>query len=235
VTTVRGVHAVREALVADPSRIRKIVVAEGKLDPRRQELVSLARDAGVAVYRESRERLGAGGAVAELSAFAWIALEEMLAEATRPAFLLALDRVEDPRNFGAVVRAADGAGVDGIIVPERRTAPPSEVAVAASAGALHHARIARVRNLSDTLNELKKAEIWTVGLSPDASLPWHGFDFTEPVALVLGSEGRGLGKRVAATCDALVSLPQRGEVASLNLSVAAGIVLYEVVRQRNRI
>jgi 23S rRNA (guanosine2251-2'-O)-methyltransferase len=140
--------------------------------------------------------------------------------------------VEDPRNLGAVARAADGAGVHGIVVPERKTAPPSEVAIAASAGALFHTRMARVRNLSDALSELKQKGLWIVGLSPDAEESWYRFDYTVPIAVVLGSEGRGLRRRVAATCDALVCLPQLGKVASLNISVAAGIVLYEVVRQR---
>jgi len=171
--------------------------------------------------------------VAELAAFEWTDFDAMLAEAPAPAFFLVLDQVEDPRNFGAVVRAADGAGVHGIVVPERKTAPPSDVAIAASAGALHHVRIARVRNLSDTLTSLKERGVWTVGLSPDAKDPWPSFDYQEPVAIVLGSEGKGLRKRVATTCDTLVSIPQMGQVESLNLSVAAGIVLYEVVRQRS--
>lgn len=229
---VQGVHAVREALRATPRRIRKLVVAEGALDGRKQEIVALAREHGIPVYREPRERVGQQGVVAELAAFEWTDFDALVAEAPAPQFFLVLDQVEDPRNFGAVVRAADGAGVHGIIVPERKTAPPSDVAIAASAGALHTAKIARVRNVSDTLTDLKERNIWTVGLSPDAKASWHSFDFTEPVAVVLGSEGKGLRKRVAATCDALISLPQLGRVDSLNLSVAAGIVLYEVVRQR---
>ncbi|GMR23693.1 MAG: 23S rRNA (guanosine(2251)-2'-O)-methyltransferase RlmB [Acidobacteriota bacterium] len=236
---VYGVHAVREALRATPQRVRKLVLAEGALDARKRELMALAREHGIPVYREARDRIGRQnrqnqqGVAAELAAFEWTDLDAMLAEAPTPAFFLVLDQVEDPRNFGAVVRAADGAGVHGIVVPERKTAPPSDVAIVASAGALHHARIARVRNLSDTLTSLKESGVWTVGLSPDAKDPWPSFDYTEPVAIVLGSEGKGLRTRVAATCDTLVSIPQMGQVESLNLSVAAGIVLYEVVRQRS--
>ena len=232
---VHGVHAVREALRATPRRVRKLVLAEGALDGRKRELMALAREYGIPVYREARDRmgrLGQQGVVAELNPFEWTDFDAMLAEAPAPAFFLVLDQIEDPRNFGAVVRAADGAGVHGIVVPERKTAPPSDVAIAASAGALHHARIARVRNLSDTLTSLKQSGVWTVGLSPNAKDPWSSFDYKEPVAIVLGCEGTGLRKRVAATCDTLVSLPQKGQVESLNLSVAAGIVLYEVVRQR---
>lgn len=233
-SVVQGVHAVREALRATPRRIRKLVIAEGALDGRKQEIVALARDHGIPVYREPRDRVGQQGVTAELTAFEWTDFDALVRDAPAPQFLLVLDQVEDPRNFGAVVRAADGAGVHGVVVPERKTAPPSDVAIAASAGALHTARIARVRNISDTLNDLKKSGIWTIGLSPEARAPWHSFDYNEPVAIVLGSEGKGLRTRVAATCDALVSLPQLGRVESLNLSVAAGIVLYEVVRQRTR-
>ncbi len=235
-TTVQGFHAVREALEASPRRIRKIVLAEGKLDPRTREIVALARDHGIPVYREPRERLARfghhQGVVAELTGFEWRELEDLLAEAPKPEFFLALDQIEDPRNLGAVLRAADGAGVHGIVVPERRTAPPSEAAASASAGALFHSPMARVTNLSAAIELLKERGIWVVGLAPDAPKPWFSFDFTAPVALVVGSEGKGLRPRVAAHCDDRVSLPQRGKVQSLNVAVAAGIVLYEVLRQR---
>lgn len=234
--TITGFHAVREALEAAPRRVRKIVLAEGKLDPRTREIVTLARTHGIPVYREPRERLGRfgqhQGVVAELTGFEWRELDSLLEEAPKPEFFLALDQIEDPRNLGAVLRTADGAGVHGIVVPERRTAPPSDVAASASAGALFHAPMARVTNLSDALALLKERGLWVVGLAPEAQKPWYSFDFRSPVALVVGSEGKGLRPRVASHCDALVSLPQRGKVQSLNLSVAAGIVLYEVVRQR---
>lgn len=229
---VHGVQAVREALRASPGRVRRVVVMEGNLDGRKRDLVAIAREHGIPVYRETRERAGHQGVHAEILAFEWTDYEAVVDAAPAPQFFLVLDQIEDPRNLGAAVRAADGAGVHGVIVPERKTAPPSDVAIAASAGAFHHARIARVRNLSDTLTDLKNRGVWTVGLSPDARDAWHTFDYGEPVAIVLGSE-KGLRTRVAKTCDTLVSLPQRGEVASLNLSVAAGIVLYEVVRQRS--
>ncbi len=235
--TIQGFHAVREALKAAPRRIRKIVLAEGKADPRAREIADLARTHGIPVYREPRERLGRfggqhQGVVAELTGFEWRDLDSLLAEAPKPEFFLALDQIEDPRNLGAVLRTADGAGVHGILVPERRTAPPSEAAASASAGALFHAPMARVTNLSDALTLLKERGLWVVGLSPEARNPWFSFDFKSPVARVVGSEGKGLRPRVASHCDALVSLPQRGKVQSLNVSVAAGIVLYEVVRQR---
>jgi 23S rRNA (guanosine2251-2'-O)-methyltransferase len=234
--TIQGFHAVREALEASPRRIRKILLAQGKLDARTRELIALARTHRIPVYREPRERFSRfgqhQGVVAELIGFEWRELENLLAEAPKPEFFLALDQVEDPRNLGAVLRTADGAGVHGVVVPERRTAPPSEVAVSASAGALFHSPMARVTNLSEALSLLKERGLWVVGLAAEAPKPWYSFDFRSPVALVVGSEGKGLRPRVAAHCDELVSLPQRGKVRSLNLSVAAGIVLYEVVRQR---
>jgi 23S rRNA (guanosine2251-2'-O)-methyltransferase len=236
VETIHGFHAVREALLAAPRRVRKIVLAEGRLDARSREIADLAREQGIPVYREGRGRLPHSphhqGVMAELTGFEWRELDELLESAPKPEFFLALDQIEDPRNLGAVLRTADGAGVHGVVLPERRTAPPSEAAAAASAGALFHVPMARVTNLSDALSLLKKKGLWVVGLESGASKPWFSFDFTSPVAIVLGSEGKGLRPRVASHCDELVSLPQRGKVASLNLSVAAGVVLYEVVRQR---
>ena len=182
--TISGVHAVREALRAGPQSIRKIVVAEGSLDGRKREILALARASGIPVYREPRDRVGTQGVTAELVAFEWSDFHELLQGAKTPAFFLALDQIEDPRNFGAVIRAAEGAGVDGVVVPERKTAPPSEVAISASAGALHHAKVARVRNLSNALAEMKERGIWSVGLTPSAKAPWHSFDYTEPVILV---------------------------------------------------
>jgi 23S rRNA (guanosine2251-2'-O)-methyltransferase len=235
--TLQGFHAVREALEAAPARVRKVILGEGKLDHRASEIAALARAHGVPIYREPKERLARfggrhHGVVAELAGVEWRDLGELLALAPKPELFLVLDQVEDPRNFGAVARVADGAGVHGIVVPERRSAPPSDAAVSASAGALFHTPLARVTNLADGLSRMKEHGLWIVGLEPKAPSPWYAFDFTVPAAVVVGSEGGGLRPRVASTCDALVSLPQRGSVSSLNLSVAAGIVLYEVVRQR---
>jgi 23S rRNA (guanosine2251-2'-O)-methyltransferase len=234
---IHGFHAVREALEAAPRRIRKILLAEGQLEPRMKEIAALARTHGIPLYREPKERLGRFGShhqgvVAELTAFEWKDVEDLLTTAPPPAFFLGIDQVEDPRNLGAIVRSANGAGVHGILVPERRTAPPSEAAISTSAGAMFHTPIARVTNLAEGLLLLKRNDIWVVGLSPGAGQPWYSFDYTQPVAIVVGSEGKGLRPRVQSVCDAVVALPQLGRVESLNVSVAAGVVLYEVVRQR---
>lgn len=238
-STVAGIQAVRETLRSSPKRVRKLVLRRGRADHRVRELISLARASGVPVYHESSEVLNRlaprahhQGVVAEISDITWAGFEELLASVGSRALLLALDHVEDPRNLGALARTAEGAGVQGIIVPHRGGAPPSAAAVTASAGALLHVPLARVTNLSAALERAKKAGIWVVGLQPRGGIPWFEFDYTVPVLIVVGSEGRGLRRRVAATCDAGVFLPQRGRVESLNVSVAAGIVLYEAVRQR---
>jgi 23S rRNA (guanosine2251-2'-O)-methyltransferase len=238
-STLTGYHGVREALRASPERVRRVVLAEGRLDTRAKEILGLARSKGVPVYREKTrvlDRLTSGahhqGVVAEMAPIPLWSLEEILSTTPVPALLLALDQIEDPRNFGSVARTADSTGVHGILIPKRRSAPASDVAVSASAGALLHTRVARVSNLTEGLEKVKERNIWVVGLSPDAPTPWYDFDYTVPVLLALGSEGRGLRRRVAQACDQLVSLPQRGRVESLNVSVAAGVVLYEVIRQR---
>lgn len=237
--TLAGIHGVREALRASPERVRRVVLAQGELGQRSREILALARSHGIPVYRERPrvlDRLVRGahhqGAVAEISPVSWWNLEDLITTAPAPALLLALDRVEDPRNLGAVVRAAEGAGVHGILVPQRGSASPSEAAVSASAGALLHARLGRVTNLAEALERVRQSGVWVVGVTPSGREPWFEFDYTVPVLLVVGSEGRGLRRRVAECCDQTVSLPQFGRVESLNVSVAAGIVLYEVVRQR---
>ncbi len=238
-STLSGIHGVREALRASPERVRRVVLAKGRLDHRFKEILTLARSHGIPVYWEKPrvlERMVRGehhqGAVAEVTPVSWWALEDLISAAPAPALLLALDRVEDPRNFGAVVRTADGAGVHGILIPQRGSAPPSEAAVSSSAGALLHARLARVTNMTGALERIKESNIWVLGLAPSGENRWFEFDYTVPLIVVLGSEGRGLRRRVAESCDQLVSLPQFGRVDSLNVSVAAGAVLYEAVRQR---
>jgi 23S rRNA (guanosine2251-2'-O)-methyltransferase len=238
-STLTGFHAVREALRASPERVRRVVLAEGRGDARAREILGLARSKGIPLYREKPrvlDRITKGanhqGVVAEMASIPWWSLEEILATTPSPALLLALDRVEDPRNFGSVARTADSAGVHGILIPKRRSAPPSDVAVSASAGALLHTRVARVTNLTAGLEMVKERNIWVIGLATDAPTPWYDFDYTVPILLALGSEGRGLGRRITEACDQLVSLPQVGRVESLNVAVAAGIVLYEALRQR---
>jgi predicted rRNA methylase len=146
--------------------------------------------------------------------------------------LLALDGVEDPQNLGALLRTADGAGVDGVILTERRAAPLSAVAVKASAGASEHVRIARVVNMTRSLEQLKERGIWCIGLDERGAMDYDAYDYTGPCVLVLGREGAGLHDLVRRTCDQLLRIPMAGAVSSLNVSVAGAVVLYEAARQR---
>jgi len=149
-----------------------------------------------------------------------------------PAFLFVLDGIEDPRNLGAIIRTADAVGATGVIIPERRAAGLTGMVAKAAAGATAHLPITRVVNISAAIDRIKAANIWTVGLDAAAKMSYLDYDFRAPVAIVLGAEGGGLHQKVKAHCDGLISLPMRGHVASLNVSVAAAVVAYEVLRQR---
>ena len=146
--------------------------------------------------------------------------------------IVVLDGVEDPHNLGAVIRTADACGVSGVVVPERHSAPLSATVVKASAGASAHIPVVRVKNLVNAIDEMKERGAWVVGVDTAATQEWTSFDYRGSIALVLGGEHRGLRRLVREHCDALVRLPMLGKIASLNISVAAGVVLYEVVRQR---
>jgi 23S rRNA (guanosine2251-2'-O)-methyltransferase len=163
-------------------------------------------------------------------------LEDLLEADTRSKarLFLALDGVEDPQNLGALLRTADGAGVDGVVLTERRSAPLSPVAVKASAGASEHVRIARVVNLVRALEQMKAANIWSLGLDERGSVDYDEFDFTGNCVLVLGREGAGLHDLVRKTCDHLLRIPMAGGISSLNVSAAGAVVLYEAARQRRQ-
>jgi len=170
-----------------------------------------------------------------IAAEASVSLEDLLAGDGSPGasgLLVLLDGVEDPQNLGAIIRTALAAGAGGAVIPERRAAGLTDAAVRASAGAAAHLRVARVTNLARAMKEIKEAGYWLVGLDERAERHHTDIDLSEPVALVLGGEGKGLHQLVKECCDFLVSIPASGPVRSLNVSVAAGVVLFEVVRQR---
>jgi 23S rRNA (guanosine2251-2'-O)-methyltransferase len=236
-----GIHAVREALEAGRG-LERIVIARGRHGERLEEIVRLARSRGVPVRFEDRSQLDrlAGrehhqGVVALAAAKPAASLDEVLAtlgKSSSPGLLVLLDGVEDPQNLGAIVRTALAAGADGLVIPERRAAGLTETVSRASAGALEHLPVARVTNLVRAMEELKAAGFWLVGLDERAEKRYTDVDLTEPVGLVLGSEGQGLHELTRKRCDFLVFLPTVGPVRSLNVSVAAGVVLFEAVRQR---
>jgi 23S rRNA (guanosine2251-2'-O)-methyltransferase len=240
-----GIHAVREALVAGRP-LERIVIARGRHGNRFEELMDLARQRGVSVRFEDRAQIdrlaGSGqhqGVVALTAAKQASDLEDLIARGAArengKGFLVLLDGVEDPHNLGAVVRTALAAGADGVVIPERRAVGLTETVARVSAGALAHVPVARVKNLARAMEELKEAGYWLVGLDERAEKNYAGVDFTGPVGIVLGSEGEGLHELTRKRCDFLVSIPTAGPVRSLNVSVAAGVVLFEVVRQRSKL
>lgn len=238
-----GLHAVEEALRAGRRRFDHVLVARERHDERLERLVRACREAGVRVRPEPREQLtltaktaAHQGVVALVRAQEFLALEDLFAPGSAAAgnsrLLLALDGVEDPQNLGALLRVADGAGVDGVLLTERRAAPLSAVAVKASAGATEHLRIARVVNLVRALEELKQQNLWVIGLDERGSVDYDQFDLTGNCVLVMGREGAGLHDLVRRTCDHLLRIPMAGGVSSLNVSAAGAVVLYEAARQR---
>src|SRR5438105_2171935 len=227
---VYGRNAVLEA--ARAGRVVRVLMAERlEADPRLLELRRLTRVEDVPAERVAALAQGAHqGVVAELRPRRYLSLRELLA--AEPTLLLALDGVEDPQNLGAILRSAEAAGADGVILPERRTAPLSGATVKASSGASEHLRLCRVSGLPSTVSELKRAGIWCVALDPRGEqLAWE-FDFSLRVCLVVGGEGQGVHRLVRERCDARVRLPMAGHVASLNASAAAAALLHEVARQR---
>jgi 23S rRNA (guanosine2251-2'-O)-methyltransferase len=234
---IYGINPVLEALRA--GRVTRLRVA-GRSDKRLQSLLAQAAESGVRVtpvdLRELEQAARGAqhqGVVADLDESKDYSIDDLVSAAAGPALIVVLDGVEDPHNFGAIVRVADAAGVDGIVRQSRHSASLDGVAAKASAGALAHARIATVVNVARALDELKAANVWTVGLAGDAPTGYSELDLTLPTALVLGAEGPGMRRLVRERCDVLASIPMRGHVESLNVSVAAGVVLFEARRQRD--
>jgi 23S rRNA (guanosine2251-2'-O)-methyltransferase len=238
-----GLHPVEEALKAGRRRFDHVLVARERQDIRLQRIVAQCRQSGIRIRSESRDQLTAvaknpahQGIVALVRPHEFLSIEDLFTlDATRPAtarLVLALDGVEDPQNLGALLRVADGAGVDGVVITERRSAPLSPAAVKASAGAAEHLRIARVVNLVRAIEDLKGHNLWIVGLDERGKTNYDQFDFTGDLVIVLGREGAGLHDLVRQTCDHLLSIPMAGGVSSLNVSAAGAVVLFEAARQR---
>jgi 23S rRNA (guanosine2251-2'-O)-methyltransferase len=241
-----GVAPVLEALRAGQRPLEQITIAEGAHHFRLRELLELAHRLSVPVRRAPRVELeravGAEvnhqGVVAAVAAARYAETDEFLESLTarvgtnEPPLIVVLDGVEDPRNLGAVIRTVECVGAHGVVIPERRAAGLTDIVAKTAAGALEHVPVARASNLARLIEQLKERNIWTVGTSMDAAMEYTEWDFTQPSALVLGGEGAGLHRLVRERCDVLVRIPLRGRIESLNVSVAAGIVLYEALRQR---
>jgi 23S rRNA (guanosine2251-2'-O)-methyltransferase len=238
-----GVNPVLEVLRASPHTVEKLFLAEGALTQRvAGEIMTLARDAKVRIETIDRERISRmaeggvhQGVVAEVRDFEYIGFAELIQKAKssgRQPLLVLLDGIQDPHNLGAIIRSAYAFGAQGVVIMKDRAVGVTAVAVKSSAGATAHCHVARVTNLSRAIDELKEAGFWTVAADPDGEqLAWQA-KLTGPLALIVGAEGEGVRKGVLGHADYKVRIPMTGQVASLNASVSAGVMLYEIARQR---
>lgn len=241
-----GLHPVEESLRSGGRRLEYVLVSRERSraaapDPAIARILELCKLAKIRVTVEPKEQLTRiaktdthQGVVAAVRERKFLTLEDLLAARGKfdRRFFLALDSVEDPHNLGALLRSADGAGVDGVLLPERRSAPISPVVAKTSAGASEHVPIARVTNLTRALEQMKKANVWIIGLDERGTPDYTDFNFDQDCCLVLGAEGAGLHDLVKKTCDYLLRIPMAGSVSSLNVSVAGAVVMYEAMRQR---
>jgi len=229
-SVLAGIHPVREALRAGHS-LDRVLIAKGAGGPRVQEIVDLCRRAQISVRFEDREALDRAsgieshqGVVAFGAAAGYLTLEEIGSTAK---LLLVLDGIEDPHNLGAIIRTANAAGADGVIIPDRRAAGLTGTVAKAAAGALEYVPVVRIGNVARTLQDLKKKGYWIYGLDERGGETYDQVDYAERAVIVLGGEGKGLHQLVREHCDVLVRIPMAGRIPSLNVSVAAGIVLFE--------
>jgi 23S rRNA (guanosine2251-2'-O)-methyltransferase len=238
---IEGRNAVIEALRAERS-IDKIYINKGDVDKTLGHIASKARDAGIVVVECDRRKLdfmsvtkAHQGVIAVCAVRDYCSIDEILSlaeERGEDPFVIVCDEISDPHNLGAIIRSAECAGAHGLVIPKRRSAGLTAIVDKASAGAAEHSRIARVANIPAALKELKERGLWVYGTAADgANDLWHT-DFSGPVALVIGSEGDGMGRLVRECCDFIVSLPMKGQISSLNASNAAAITIYEILRQR---
>jgi 23S rRNA (guanosine2251-2'-O)-methyltransferase len=239
---IYGIHAIGEALKRGGRRFDYVAISRDRTDNRLQSIIDDCRAQGISVRFVPREDIDREtrtnthqGVMAITSPKEYTDVAELLENKNgQYNFVLVLDGVEDPHNLGALIRSADGAGVDGVVIPERRAAGITGTVVKASAGASEHLPVARVVNIARTLDELKAENVWVVGLDERGEKSYDELDYNMNCALVMGAEGKGLHDLVRRKCDMLVSIPMMGAVSSLNVSVAGGIVMYEVQRQRRR-
>ena len=231
-----GIHAVSESLSA--RRVSRLMHERGA-GPRVDALVARAHELRIPIEtldRRAMDKITRGGVhqgvAAEVQPLPAYTVEELVREADGPPLIVVLDGIEDPQNFGAILRSVDASGATGLIRQARHSAPLDGATAKASAGAVNHVRIATVVNISRAIEELQELGVWTVGFDASAEDPYDAVDYTLPTALVFGAEGTGLRRLVRETCERLVAVPMAGQVASLNVSVTAGIGLFEANRQR---
>ena len=238
---IGGKNPVLEALRADRD-INKIWIAEGVQKKGITELLQLAKDKGVIVQSVPKKKIDGltdtnhQGIAAAVAAYNYASLDDLFAAAAaknEDPFFLILDELEDPHNLGSIMRTADAIGVHGLIIPKRRAVGLTGVVAKASTGAIEHVPVVRINNLSQTVDELKKQGLWIAGTDAKESVDYRKMDASLPLAVIIGSEGKGMSRILRDKCDFLYQLPMVGHVTSLNASVAASLLMYEVYRKRN--
>jgi 23S rRNA (guanosine2251-2'-O)-methyltransferase len=236
---IYGVLPVLEALRASNRRIERIIISDSARHERLREILDAAKSANIPLRREPKpalDRLSHNanhqGVIAIIAAAQYADADVLLAAINHETLLILLDGVEDTHNLGAIIRTAECAGASAIIIPERRAAHLTDVVAKASAGAIEYLPVARVTNLASFIEQLKRRNVWVVGLDARAPMSYERYDYKGATALVFGSEGEGLHRLVRERCDVIVSIPMRGKISSLNVSVTVGVVLFEALRQR---
>lgn len=242
-----GVLPVLEALRAGARRVEKLLIAETGHEKRLNEIIILAKENRIPFQKVPRQNLskfveqGANhqGVIAFVAAADYYDADKLLNEISsqielgEKPLIVILDGIEDPRNLGAILRTCECAGVSGVFIPERRAVGLNETVAKSSAGATEYVKVAKVTNLNRLIEDLKEINVWIVGTSFDTSTSYADWDWTQPTALVMGSEGKGLHRLVAENCDMLLKIPMQGKIESLNVSVATGVILFEALRRRS--
>ncbi len=240
---IEGRNAVIEALKSDNGKtIEQIFIAEGSISGSSKVIIAMAKEKNIVVKRVDRRKLdkisetGAHqGVIAQVTPYKYCEAEDILEYAKKkgePPFIIVLDEIEDPHNFGSIIRTAEICGVHGIIISKRRNVGITPAVYKSSAGAVEYMKICKVTNLNNIIEKLKKRNIWVYGADMNGQSYCFDVDFNGAVALVIGSEGRGISKSIKEKCDMLVKIPMYGNIASLNASVAGGILMYEILKQR---
>ena len=237
---IAGRNPVIELLKSDRT-IDKLFVAKGSMEGTINVIMSMAREKGIVISEVDRKKLDslAGGSThqgvaAQVTPYKYYTVDDMLKEAEskgEPPFLIILDEVEDPHNLGSIIRTANICGAHGVIIPKRRSATMTPIVAKASAGAVEYTKVAKVTNITQTIRELKEKGLWIIGTDMDGEYCYSS-NLKGPIAIVIGNEGKGISRLVRESCDLVVRIPVLGEINSLNASVAAGIIMYEIVRQR---
>ncbi|NOV00506.1 23S rRNA (guanosine(2251)-2'-O)-methyltransferase RlmB [Paenibacillus planticolens] len=240
---IGGKHSVLEAIRAGRT-INKIWIAENAQKQFAGPIVAEAKNLGILVQFTDKRKLDQmveglqhQGVIAQVAAYEYVEVEDILAKAEalgQDPFILILDEIEDPHNLGSILRTADCTGVHGVIIPKRRSVGLTATVSKTSAGAVEYVPVARVTNIAQTIEQLKEKGVWVAGTDVTAAQDVYKANFNMPIALVIGNEGKGVGRLIKERCDFLVKLPMAGHVNSLNASVAAGVLMYEAVRQRNK-